>query len=65
MMDGKKVRMAAETVRQYVQRGKYGVDSINIIDLLMAFLFSGDYTCAGVMKVLWRILDFLGYKWVI
>ena len=61
--DLQKVSAAAETVTQYAMKEKYGADPNKYYRTPYGVSVSGNFTCAGTIRVLGRVLHFMGYEW--
>lgn len=62
--DLQKVQAAAKIVTAYGAKCKYGNDENKYYRSPYGVFISGNMTCAGMVRALGRVLDFMGYEYV-
>ena len=61
--DSDKIRAAMAYVISYGMKGKYGNDENKYYRSPYGVFISGNFTCAGLVRALGRVLDYMGYEW--
>lgn len=61
--DSDKIRAAVAYVISYVMKGKYDNDENKYYRSPYGVFVSGNFTCAGLVRALGRVLDYMGYEW--
>lgn len=64
MTDLQKIQAAAKIVTAYGEKCKYGNDENKYYRSPYGVFISGNMTCAGMVRALGRVLDFMGYEYV-
>lgn len=62
--DLQKIQAAAKVVTAYGAKCKYGNDENKYYRSPYGVFVSGNMTCAGMVRALGRVLDFMGYEYV-